>query len=131
MRLPEKPKGARLRTNHTESSHEVKGQSHAAEDVLYQYLHPLVQRTDPDGSAASNIHRKPNERRCIQGLLQFRQTALTVPLFFSSCHLLYGCTNTPFYCFEEERLYLQLFSSLSLTKRNVLFFFFNRDAHAI
>lgn len=28
---------------------------------------------------------------------------------YSSCHLLYSCTNTPFYCFEEVRLFCKCF----------------------
>lgn len=131
VRLPEKPKGARLRTNHTESSHEVKGQSHAVEDVLYQYLHPLVLRTDPDGSAASNIHRKPNERRCIQGLLQFCQTVFTVPLFFlPATSYMVAPTHLFIALRKKETLFATVFLSLSHQKEWV-FFFFNCDAHAI
>lgn len=40
----------------------------------------------------------------------------------SSCHLLCGCTNPSFYCFEEERdFFWQLFSCFSPIKRNVFF----------
>lgn len=59
---PRLPGSVRTTLSHHTGS---QAQCHAAEDMVFLCLHPLVQRTHPDGPADSNIHRKADEMRYI------------------------------------------------------------------